>query len=59
MFPDALSYPPSVAGIDAAALRATAPEPTGDEAASKAPMPAPLPNTSRPAGGDRHQPAAR
>ena len=48
MFPDALSYPPIVAGIDAAALRATAPELAGDEAASNAPMPAPLPKTSRP-----------
>ena len=47
MFPDPLSYPPSVAGA-AAALKATAPEPIGDEAASNAPMPAPLPKTSRP-----------
>ena len=30
------------------ALRATSPEPTGNEAASSAPMPAPLPNTNRP-----------
>ena len=48
MFPDPLSYPPSVAGADAAALKATASELAGDEAASSAPMPAPLPNTSRP-----------
>ncbi len=48
MFPDVLSYPPSVAGTDAAALRATASEPIGGEAASIAPMPAPLPKTSRP-----------
>ena len=48
MFPDVFSYPPIVTGIDAAALKATAPEAVGDEAASNAPMPAPLPNTSRP-----------
>ena len=46
------SYPalisPTVAGADAAALRAAAPEPAGDEAASNAPMPEPLPKTSRP-----------
>ena len=48
MFPDPLSDPPSVAGIAAAALRATAPEATSDEAVSNAPIPAPLPNTSRP-----------
>ena len=48
MFPDVLSYPPSVAGADAAALKATASEPAGDEAESIAPMPAPLPKTSRP-----------
>ena len=46
--PDVFSSPPSVAGADAAALGGTAPEPTGDEAASKAPMPAPLPKTNRP-----------
>ena len=48
MFPDVLSYPPIVAGVDAAALRATAPEPAGDEAESNAPIPEPLPKTSRP-----------
>ena len=47
MFSDALSYPSSVAGA-AADARATAPESTGDEAASSDPMPAPVPNTSRP-----------
>ena len=48
MFPDVFSYPSIVAGAAAAALKATASEPTGDEAASNAPMPAPLPNTNRP-----------
>ncbi len=38
----------SVAGTEAAALNATAPELIGAEAASNAPMPAPLPNTSFP-----------
>ena len=47
MFSDVFSDPPIVAGA-AAALRATAPELIGDEAASIAPMPAPLPKTSRP-----------
>ena len=47
MFPDALSSPPIVAGAEAA-LKATAFELAGDEAASNAPMPAPLPKTSRP-----------
>ena len=47
MLPDVFSYPPSVAGA-AAALRATAPEPIGDEAASSEPIPAPLPKTNRP-----------
>ena len=42
-----LSGPPSVAG-PAAALNAIAPEVAGDEAASNAPIPAPLPKTSRP-----------
>jgi hypothetical protein len=48
MFPDVFSNPPIVAGADTAALSATPLEPTGDEAPSNAPMPAPLPNTSRP-----------
>ena len=48
MFPDALWYPPMVAGAAAAALRATSAEPAGDEAESNAPIPEPLPKTSRP-----------
>ena len=47
MFADVASSPPSVAGADAA-LKATAPALVGDETASNSPMPAPLPNTSRP-----------
>ena len=39
MFSDAISPPPVVVGIDAAPLKATASELTGDEAASKAPIP--------------------
>ena len=45
------SYPAAIGTVAcgvAAALRATAPEPIGDEAPSNAPMPEPLPSTSRP-----------
>ena len=47
-FPDVLSYPPIVAGVAVAALSAISLELIGDEAASSAPMPAPLPKTNRP-----------
>ena len=47
-FADVFSYPPIVAGVNAAALKATSPAPSGDEAVSNAPIPEPLPKTSRP-----------
>ena len=58
MFPDAFSYPPSVAGADAAALKATCNRTGRRRGRKQCANPRAAPQNQPPAAADRNQPAA-